>query len=48
MLPQLGIVSPPGQAGGEDLEKILVLDGIDASVAVQWFIPEDMSFRRIR
>jgi hypothetical protein len=37
-----------GQAGGEDLEKSLVLDGIDAGVAVQWFIPEDMSFRRIR
>jgi hypothetical protein len=47
MLPPLGVVSPPGQAGGEALERSLVLYVIDAGVAVTWCLPEDMSLRGI-
>ena len=46
-VPWLGIVAPPGQAGGEALERSLVLYVIDAGVAVTWFIPEEMSLRGI-
>jgi hypothetical protein len=45
MLPQLGIVSPPGQVGGEALERSLVLYAIAAGVAITWFIQEEMSLR---
>jgi hypothetical protein len=48
MLPQLGVVSPPGQAGGEVLERSLVLYVIDAGVAVKWCIPAAMSLRGVR
>ena len=48
MLPPLGVVSPPGQAGGEVLETSPVLSVMDAGVAVKGFIPEDMSLRGIR
>ena len=34
MLPQRGGVSPPGQAGGEARERNLVLDVMEAGVAV--------------
>ena len=47
MLPPLGVVSPPGQAGGEALERSLVLYTMDAGVAVKGFIPEAMSLRGI-
>jgi hypothetical protein len=38
---------PPGQAGGEALERSLVRSVMDAGVAVKGFIPEDMSLRGI-
>jgi hypothetical protein len=47
MLPQRGVVSPPGRAGGEALERSLMLYVIDAGVAVTWCIPEEMSLRGI-
>jgi hypothetical protein len=47
-VPWLGAVAPPGQAGGEALERSLVLDVMDARVAVMWRIPADMSLRGIR
>jgi hypothetical protein len=47
MLPQLGVVAPPGQAGGEALARRLVLDVMDACVVVKGFIPEAMSLRGI-
>jgi hypothetical protein len=40
MLPLLGVVAPPGQAGGEALERSLVLYVADAGVAVTWCIPQ--------
>jgi hypothetical protein len=47
MLPQLGVVAPPGQAGGEAIERRLGLDVMDAGVAVKGFIPEAVSLRGI-
>jgi hypothetical protein len=47
MLQQLGVVAPPGQAGGEALARSLVLSVMDAGAAVTWFIPADMSLRGI-
>jgi hypothetical protein len=47
MLPPRGAVSPPGQAGGEALARSLVLDVMDAGVAVTWCIPADMFLRGI-
>jgi len=46
--PWLGVVSPPSQAGGEGLERSLVLYVTDAGVAVTWCIPAEMSLRGIR
>jgi hypothetical protein len=43
MLPPHGVVAPPGQAGGEALARRLVLDVMDAGVAVTWGIPAAMS-----
>jgi len=40
MLPQPGVHDLPGQAGGEPLERSLLLDVIDAGVAVTWCIPQ--------
>jgi hypothetical protein len=48
MLPPLGVVSPPGQAGGEALARSLVRSVMDAGVAVKGFRPADMSLRGIR
>jgi hypothetical protein len=47
MLPQLGVVAPPYQAGGGTIERCVVLDVIDAGVAVKGFIAEAMSLRGI-
>jgi len=47
-VPWLGAVAPLGQAGGEALERSLVLDVMDAGVAVMWRIPADISLRGIR
>jgi len=47
MLPQLGVVALPGQTGGGAIERCVVLDVIDAGVAVKGFIPEAMSLRGI-
>ena len=48
VLPQLGVVSPPGQAGGEALARSLVRSVMDAGVAVKGCRPADMSLRDIR
>jgi hypothetical protein len=47
MLRQLGVVAPPGQAGGEAREKHLVPSVMDAVGAVQGCRPADMSRRGI-
>ena len=47
MLPPHGVVAPPSQACGEALARRLVLDVMDAGVAVKGFIPEAMSLRDI-
>lgn len=46
-VPWLGVVAPPGQAGGEALERRRVRSVMHAGVAVTWFIPEAMSLRGI-
>lgn len=48
MLQSLSGISPPSQAGGEAREWSLVLFVIDASGAVMWCIPADISRRGIR
>jgi hypothetical protein len=47
MLRPLGVVSPPGQAGGKAREKRRVRPGVGAGGAAKGSIPEDMSLRGI-
>jgi hypothetical protein len=42
------VVSPPGQAAGEAIERSRVRSAMAAGVAVTWCIPADMSLRGIR
>jgi ABC-type iron transport system FetAB permease component len=47
MLPQYGVVSLPGQAGGEALARSPGLQVVDADVAVTWCISAAMSLKGI-